>query len=162
MNRSPIFISATRLHVRRAHYLPLIFRYVLDVNRQVERAPGFLGGKLLYESGKTFWTLTFWEDESAMRKFQSSGAHLYVMPKLLDWCDEASVDHWHEPHANDENFLDWQAVWQHMSANGRTSKVHFPSVAQRAGQITKPRRSPFELRLKPIAFSSMYTVNESA
>jgi hypothetical protein len=158
MNHSPIFASATRLRARRVRYLPQIFRYVLDVNRQVERAPGFLGGKLLYESGKTFWTLTFWEDEAAMRAFQRSGVHQHAMPKLLDWCDEASVVHGNEPSTN---LLGWQAVWRYMVANGRMSKVHFPSTAQRAGQVAKPHPSPFEIRLKPMSISVKSVVSGS-
>lgn len=46
------------------------------------------------EAGNTFWTITAWENAETMNTFRTSGAHLAVMPKLLNWCDEASVVHW--------------------------------------------------------------------
>jgi heme-degrading monooxygenase HmoA len=51
--------------------------------RQVVRAPGFLGSKLLIDRKHTYWTLTMWEDERAMKAFRGSGAHAAVMPKLV-------------------------------------------------------------------------------
>lgn len=147
MDSSTTFISASRLRVRNLSYLPSFLRYVVAINRQVERAPGFLGGRLLYESGNTFWTLTAWEDEPAMRNFQTSGAHQLAMPKLLEWCDEAAVAHWGQPFTN---LRDWQAVHQRLIADGRMSKVHFPSRDHRIGKPAKPRWSPFEIRLKSV------------
>ena len=34
-----------------------------------------------------------WTDEAAMKSFMESGAHRTITPKLLEWCDEASVAH---------------------------------------------------------------------
>jgi hypothetical protein len=81
-----------------------------------------------------------------MRSFQTAGAHFSAMPKLLEWCDEASVAHWSQTHAR---LLDWQSVHQGMMTNGRQSKVYFPSQAQQESRIAEPRWSPFEISLKP-------------
>jgi hypothetical protein len=152
-------ISVTRLHVRSARYLLPFFRQVLDIHRQVQRAQGFLGGKLLYQPGATFWTMTMWTDEPAMRTFQTADAHGAAMPNLLEWCDEASVAHWvqqgiHPP--------DWRMVHQCLVGGGRLSRVHHPSPAQIAGQIARPPWSPFQIRLKPEIVSRVKTQTASS
>jgi hypothetical protein len=74
--------SVTRLRVRSFRFLPgFLWRTFLS-QRQVERGPGFVGGRLLVDSRWTFWTLTVWESEPAMKRFRGSGAHAKVMPQL--------------------------------------------------------------------------------
>jgi hypothetical protein len=41
--------------------------YAFLTQRQVERAAGFFGGRLLVDSRLTFWTLTVWEGEQRMK-----------------------------------------------------------------------------------------------
>lgn len=159
MYPSSSLISVTRLHVRSARYLLPFFRQVLDISRQARGAPGFLGGKLLYQPGATFWTMTIWTDEPAMRTFQTAEAHGAAMPNLLEWCNEASVAHWVQPGIHPS---DWRMAHQRMVGGGRLSKVHHPSPAQLTGQIARPRWSPFEIRLKPGLASRMKTQTASA
>ncbi len=61
------FISVTRLRVRSIFYLPQFIWQVFKTTRQAERAPGFLGGRLMRDQKNAFWTLTTWDDEAAMR-----------------------------------------------------------------------------------------------
>ncbi len=105
------FISVTRLRVRSLRYLLQFIWQVLKSARQAERASGFLGGRLLREAKNTFWTMTAWEGETAMRAYRNAGAHRGVMPKLLDWCDEASVVHWNQESLE---LPDWQEAHQRM------------------------------------------------
>ena len=86
--------SVTRLRVRGILYLPAFLWYTFRSQRQVIRAPGFAGGRLLVDAHWTFWTLTVWESEKAMKAFRGSGAHSQVMPRLPKWCDEAAYAHW--------------------------------------------------------------------
>src|SRR5574341_548939 len=90
------FISVTRLRARSIFYLPQFFWHTFKVQKQAKSASGMLGGRLLLEARWAFWTMTAWESEAAMRAFRSSGAHMKAMPKLLDWCDEASYAHWEQ------------------------------------------------------------------
>jgi heme-degrading monooxygenase HmoA len=140
------FISVTRLRVRSWRYLPQFVWQALKTGRQAERAAGFQGGTLLREARNTFWTVTAWEDEAAMRAYRNAGAHRLVMPKLLEWCDEAAVAHWTQTQAN---LPDWQEAHRRMQQEGRPSKVKHPSAAQEAKQIAAPRPGRIERILKP-------------
>ncbi len=141
-------ISVTRLRVRSLRYLLPFVWQALAAARQVERSSGFLSGRLLREAKNTFWTLTAWEDEAAMRAYILAGAHREVMPKLLNWCDEASVVHWNQSEAE---LLDWIEAHRRMIEEGRPSKVHHPSPAHAALQIRAPQFSPHSDRvLRPV------------
>ncbi len=89
-----MFSSVTRLRVRLIRFLPSFLWYTFLTQLQVERAPGFVGGRLLVDSKNTFWTLTVWENEKAMKAFRGAGAHARVMFRLPKWCDEAAYAHW--------------------------------------------------------------------
>lgn len=55
--------SVTRLRVRGVRFLPaFLWRTFLSL-RQVGRASGFAGGRLMIDAHWTFWTLTVWESE---------------------------------------------------------------------------------------------------
>ena len=129
-------ISVTRLRVRAFRYLPSFIFYSLLSARQAKHATGNLGTGLLREARRTFWTRTAWQDEAAMRAFMMAGAHRRVMPKLLDWCDEASVVHWTQ---DSPELPDWHEAHRRIIAEGRRSKVRYPSPAHLAYEIAEPK-----------------------
>ena len=88
------FVSLTRLRIRALWFMLGFAFHALRSNRQVRSTPGFLGGSLLLDRKRTFWTMTAWDSEEAMRAYRTSGAHKAAMPTLSHWCDEASVAHW--------------------------------------------------------------------
>ena len=141
------FISVTRLRVRSFGYLPQFVWETLKAMRQAEHSPGFLGGKLLRNAKNAFWTLTAWTDEAAMNAYRTGGAHRGVMPKLLNWCDEAAVVHWTQESLA---LPSWQMAHQHMLTQGKPSKVNHPSPAQVRNQIPVPEPSRIERTLKPL------------
>jgi hypothetical protein len=131
-----VFISVTRLRIKSIFYFPQFIWQAFKTGRQAEQAGGFLGGRLVREAGNIFWTLTMWVDEGAMRAYRSAGAHAKVMPKLLNWCNEASVVHWSQEQAT---LPGWQAAHQRMVSQGRLSKVNHPSADQLANRIPPPK-----------------------
>lgn len=139
-------ISVTRLRVRSWRFLPQFAIESLKSTRQAEHSPGFLGGRLLRNSRNAFWTMTAWEGEAAMNAFRIAAAHGAVMPRLLDWCDEAAVVHWNQA---DPELPSWQDAHRRMLKEGRQSKVRYPSPAQKSNQIPAPEPSRVELTLKP-------------
>jgi hypothetical protein len=92
----------------------------------------------------TFWTRTLWRDESTMRAFMLAGAHRRIMPRLLQWCDEAAVAHWVQDSPEPPS---WQDAHRRLKEEGRASRVNHPSAAQLAFQIPPPNASR-ELKLK--------------
>jgi hypothetical protein len=87
-------ISITRLRVRSLRYLPAFLLGSLRSAREAKNATGNLAVSLLSDAHLVFWTRTLWTDERSMRAFMVAPAHRAVMPKLVQWCDEAAVTHW--------------------------------------------------------------------
>ncbi len=139
-------ISITRLRVRSFVYLPPFLWDTLKSKRQAVRSPGFLGGKLLVNAKRVYWTMTAWESEAKMNAFRTSGAHRATMPKLLNWCDEASVVHWMQ---ESPELPSWQEAHHRMVSEGRLSKVNNPSAAQMSHQISEPKPGRVGQVLKP-------------
>lgn len=140
------FVSVTRLRVRSFRYLLQFVWQALKSARQAELAPGFLSGRVLREAKNTFWTVTAWEDETVMRAYRNGGAHRSVMPKLLEWCDEASLVHWSQ---ESPELPHWQEAHRRLVKEGRTSKVNHASPAQVANYVVAPQPSRIERTLKP-------------
>jgi hypothetical protein len=140
-------ISITRLRVRSIVYLPQFVWYALRSSRQAQRAPGFLGGKLLREKGGAWWTLTAWQGAAAMNAYRTQRPHVAAMPRLLDWCNEAAVVHWTQVTTA---LPSWQESHQRMQEEGRASKVNHPSPVHLTHQIPAPRPSRIEARLRPV------------
>jgi hypothetical protein len=112
---------------------------MLRSSRQVQKAAGFNGGYLAISRGFAFWTVTSWHEEQAMRAYRNSAAHVKAMPKLIEWCDEASVAHWtsEEAAAPDPTFAASQ-----LAAVGKLSKVRRPSAGHSSGNTWPDQRIP--------------------
>ncbi|MDX2142134.1 MAG: hypothetical protein SFV19_02155 [Rhodospirillaceae bacterium] len=122
-------LSITRLHLRSNRYLlPLLWHSLLSA-RQARRADGCLGVELTRRGG-AFWTQTLWRDAAAMRAFMLSGPHRAVMPKLVEWCDEAAVARveW-----TNGTLAGWDDAEWILAQHGRLSAVKHPSAAHAAG-----------------------------
>jgi hypothetical protein len=130
------FISITRLRVRSIRFLPFFALYTYQSLRQARKSLGFQGGGVLADRNWTFWTMTAWESQENMRGFMTTGSHKAAMPRLLDWCDEASVVHWDQVEAA---LPSWTEADQRMRASGRASKVQKPSPQHATLTYRTPR-----------------------
>ena len=130
------FVSITRLRLRALHFLPGFFLHAMRANAQLRKAPGFQGGALLADRRRTFWTMSIWDSPDSMRAYILSGSHKAAMPRLLNWCDEASLVHWDQP---DAQLPSWQEADRRMRQAGRTSKVRHPSHDHAAMTFAPPR-----------------------
>lgn len=132
--------SVTRLRVRGVRFLPAFLWRTLLTQRQLVRASGFAGGKLLIDAHWTFWTLTVWESEKAMKGFRGAGAHSKIMPQLVNWCDEASYAHWMI--AASAEIPTWTEAYERLVSVGKLSRVAHPSKEHEARQFAQPRLQP--------------------
>jgi len=128
-------VSVTRLRIRRWNFLPGFAWQTLRIAMQAKRAPGNLAMHLLRDRKKTFWTLTLWESERAMREFMLARPHGPAMRNLLNWCDEAALVHWTQ---EDSQLPTWAEAHRRLLAEGRPSKVHYPSSAHTAHAVEPP------------------------
>jgi heme-degrading monooxygenase HmoA len=96
------------------------------------RTPGCLGVRLRKTKGLAFWTLTYWENEEAMKSFRSQFPHREAMSRLAHWCDEASVAHWVQ---ESQERPSWEQAVDQLLRSGRLSKVAHPSKDQEEGRI---------------------------
>lgn len=143
--------SVTRLRVRSFRNLPSFLWMTFLTQRQTKRATGFLGGRLLIDNLYTYWTSTAWESEKAMKAFRGSGPHARVMPKLVEWCDEAAYTHWL---AADDSIPEWTEAYDHLVKDGRLSRVARPSQNHASRIFPKPRLQPLiGQNLKPAEIS---------
>lgn len=143
-------ISVTRLRLRSYRYLlPFSFYSALST-WQAKRAPGNLGVSLLIDVNKTFWTRTVWQDEMCLHNFVRAGFHRRVMPKLLDWADEASTVHWEQ---ETPKLPDWYEAHQRMVREGFRGKLKYPSPAHIAYEIAEPKIFVLLKKYKKLVFS---------
>ena len=137
------FVSITRLRVRSLRFMPAFAVDALRTSSQVRGAAGFVAGSLLPDRVFTFWTMTLWNAQADMRRYMTNGSHLKAMPKLLHWCDEASIVHWDQETAE---LPRWEEADRRMRTEGRPSKVLHPSVKH--GDLSY--RAPSTSRAAPI------------
>jgi hypothetical protein len=123
-------ISVTRLRLRSIRFFPAFLWHSIRSQNQAKRAPGNRAMALRFHKG-AFWTLTVWDTLEDTRAYMIAGAHREAMPRLLHWCDEASLAHWQD---TADTLPSWDEAERRLATEGRLSKVKFPSSAQAEGK----------------------------
>lgn len=131
-------VSVTRARIRRLWHMPSFAVAAFSSLQQARRAPGFIGGSVCPDRRLTFWTMTVWRDEAAMRAYMLSGPHRAAMPKFAGWCDEASVVHWEQAEAAAPT---WTDAADRMRRDGRPSKLRHPTRHHESMTFADPRLS---------------------
>ena len=121
------FVSVTRLRVRSLLYLPRFFMSNERSVKAIKNITGFITGKELIDKGFTFWTMTIWESGDAMKYFRNHDPHKSAMRNLPQWCNEAAYVHWLQ---DDAAIPGWETAYQKLMAEGKLTKVKFPSQKQ--------------------------------
>jgi len=130
-----VFVSVTRLRIRSWRYLPAFFYYTLLSAWQARRAAGNLGTSIHRDARHVYWTITVWRDEPAMRQFRNHGAHGRAMPKLREWCDEATYAHWEQASANPP---DLATAYERLVRDVIVSRVKHPTAEHEAKEFPRP------------------------
>lgn len=130
-----VLVSVTRLHLKSPRYFPAFLWHNALSSWQIINTPGMLGGKLTSDKQGGAWTVSMWEDESAMRQYRNSGAHRQAMRFLPRWCDEAAVVHWQQ---EDTTLPDASEAYRRMVSEGHFTKVLQPSDNQQKRHIPEP------------------------
>lgn len=125
-------ISITRLRLRSVRFLPMFLLYSFRSNQQAKHASGNLASTVRAQGNNVFWTMTVWKDEASMRSFMRSGAHRKAMPKLQQWCAEASVINWE---AEDATLPTWAEAETAMITHGRSIPLPHGSIAHQHQQL---------------------------
>ncbi len=76
-------VLLTELPLRSYMALPRLLRFTRQVQQTLHRAPGLLGYSLLARPmRKQFWTLSVWENQTALMAFVQGAPHRAVMAAL--------------------------------------------------------------------------------
>jgi hypothetical protein len=129
-------VAITRLRVRSWRYLPMFLLQSFRAERQAKAAPGNLAAGELADADRTFWTRSVWSDEAVMRGFMTAPPHRNIMPRLIEWCDEAAFLHWTQETAEPQS---WQEAHRRLMKERRRSRVAHPSERQDKFEFPPPR-----------------------
>jgi len=134
------FVSVTRLRLRHWRYLPAFAWYAGLASVQARRSAGHRFSRATKDAGLVFWTITVWEQEAAMRFFRNNGAHQKAMPKLAEWCDEATYVHWVQPGDTPPTLAEGA---ERLIREGVVTRLKHPSANHASRSFAMPAKKPY-------------------
>jgi heme-degrading monooxygenase HmoA len=130
-------VVATRMKVARARDVPAFFAMANAAARQSQRSPGFLGGRLRVERGRTFWTMSMWASGADMAAYRDSGVHREALPRLAGWAEEAFFTAWSAP---DTDLPRWKDLREKLPGRPIFAELRNPTPAHRRQEMSRPSR----------------------
>jgi hypothetical protein len=71
-----------------------------------------------------------------MKAFRNGGAHLKAMPRLAEWCDEATYVHWSQ---DSDAAPEPKLAFERLVKDGVVSRVKDPSANHAARNFERPK-----------------------
>jgi len=94
---TPVVVMASRLELRRYRDVPGFLRAAMALRRELRTADGAVGLALAAQPlRKTFWTLSAWRDDAALRGYTRNPTHVAVMRRYHDRMAQATFRTWTE------------------------------------------------------------------
>ncbi|MFC5751189.1 DUF3291 domain-containing protein [Actinomadura rugatobispora] len=109
-------VMASRLEVRSLRHVPGFLAASLVLWRQARGAPGAVGvGLRAWPLRRTFWTVSAWEDEAAIRAYAGTEPHRSTMRRKRAVMRESDFVFWNVP-AGDLP-VSWEEVERRIAAH---------------------------------------------
>jgi hypothetical protein len=131
-------LAITRLTLRSTFYIPLLIWEVQRAVRQAKGSDGLMAGAAVHESGRTFWTLSLWKESRPMYQYVGTGAHLSMMPKLRQWCEESTN---RDLPYEGTTLPTWEEAYRLMNEKPKFSFLIKPNQNHQNRVIPPPRKS---------------------
>lgn len=141
-----VVLVVTRFQVRTWGAVPSFLRASTAAANQAQAWPGFLGGRLLVDRKRVFWTLTMWDSPRSVATYGASEAHARAMPMAARLASEASLARWRQPR---QTLPTWQQVHRQMRERAQFVELDAPTSAHLRHEIAVPRRI-VERALRPL------------
>ena len=91
-------VMASRFELRTAARSPVFLVHSLRLWRQARRSPGLIGVSLRAQPLRgTFWTLSAWTGEQALKAFARTDPHASSMRRIRPWTKDATFRFWSLP-----------------------------------------------------------------
>jgi quinol monooxygenase YgiN len=105
------------LPLKKYRMIPRFLQFSFQIQRQLNNSPGVVGYSLRAKPlSRNFWTLSVWEDETALQNFVRKVPHLDAMTSLI-------------PHMGPTRFSQWRVV-------GSSLPLHWDDAMRRWSQGT--------------------------
>jgi hypothetical protein len=94
----PVTVMASRLELRRLRDVPSFLAAALRIRRQMLASPGAMGLSLIARPlHRTFWTLSAWQDQRALRAATGAQPHRQLMLRFRTRMAGSSFVTWTAP-----------------------------------------------------------------